>query len=451
MTQLVSAVVLIVVAIVLLRIVWDGRADDEPLPPLPIPVPPPRAPGPPLRHREDSAGATAVAATPPASRPARTRLFGLGSLTPGGVRHDGGYAVVGYTTTGFTPVRDRIVEIAVLHTDAAGKVQGRYTTYLSPGQSAIPEHLSHLTDHLLQAPSFARAAPHLLALLKGRVVVTQHAEFLESFLDAHLMESGVLAPSLPALCTFEMGRATFATRNHRLGTLAREVGARAVVGRSATDDAYAMAAILPAVLARHDGALTYPCAPAEDSGGVLLQNGPPPHAGATGTDPWLAELFARSSGLARELNDARVARFLDVLVPLLLQGRLVVEEVRDLTRLLVAAGYSAADLRAIQERLLENLRRAAYDGKTIPRTGLHHLRATAVSTGIPTYFDDLIPETPPPAPAPGSGSFSRPVRKPLPPAPPPHAPRCGHCLQMGHYTSQCPKRERGPVRAISPI
>ncbi|GAB48087.1 DNA polymerase III subunit epsilon [Mobilicoccus pelagius] len=466
MTQLVSVVVLAVVLLVLFRL-FAAESDDEaeatPLDPLPVPVPPPPTrPGPALRPRpgetptRDAASPTTPGAPPwPAPRRGRTRLFGLGGVGAdgafGGTRHTGGYAVLGYRTTGFTPVRDRLVAIAVLHVDARGTVEGRHDGYLSPGVAPIPPHLVGMTDRIHEAPSFARAAPHLLALLEGRVVVAHDVEFLEAFLDAHLMEAGVLAPSIPALCTRQLGLTTFPTRNHRLSTLARAVGSAVVVGRSAVDDAYAVAAVLPAILRAHGERLTYPCEAAGDPRRIVLPAGRVPAPGGDAPDPWLADLFARTSGLARELNDVRVARFVDVLVPLLLQGRLVPEEVRGLTRLMVAAGYGAAELRQIQERLLELLRRAAFEHERIGARGVSRLRTTAASVGIPGYFDDLVPPEPPPAPEPGSGSFSRPVRKPLPPAPMPHLPRCGHCLEIGHYTSACPRRERGPVRAISPI
>lgn len=385
-------------------------------------------------------------------RRSRTRLFGLGGTDiPDGTPHPGPYAVVGYTTTGFTPVRDRLVALGVLHVDAEGRIEGRSEALLSPGAAAIPPHLAHLAGRLPEAPSFARVAPHLLRLLEGRVVVAHDAEVLESFLDAHLMEAGILAPSLPALCTHELGRATFPTRNHRLSTLARHVGSDVVVGRSAVDDAHAVAALLPRILARHGATLTYPCAAVGDPSATVLPTGRAPVAGGDAPDPWLADLFARTSGLARELNDARVARYVDVLVTVLLRGQLVPEEVRGLTRLMVAAGYGAAELRQVQERLLESMRRAAFEHGRIRARELRHLRACAASVGIPGYFDDLIPPEPEPAPEPGSGSFSRPVRKPLPPAPPPQLPRCGHCLEVGHYTSSCPRRESGPVRAIGPV
>ncbi|WP_176489740.1 exonuclease domain-containing protein [Mobilicoccus massiliensis] len=474
MTGLVSVVVLLVVLLVLFRMFAADSPPDATAEPAPTPPPEsaPRSPASDLRPHPDeaanSAGRAAPAtrrrrsmhagAPPPdaahtAPRHGRTRLFGLGGTDlPGGIPHTGPYAVIGYTTTGFTPVRDRIVSLAVLHVDAQGGIEGRYTTLLSAETAAIPPHLSELAARLHEAPSFARVAPHLLALLEGRVVLAHHAEFLEQLLDAHLMEAGVLAPSMPALCTFTIGRTTFPTRNHRLPTLARQVEATAVVGRSALDDAYATAALLPAILLRHGSSLRYPCAAAGDPEALVLPGADRSLSPAgERVDPWLDDLFARASGLARELNDTRVGRFLDVLVPLLLQGRIVADEVRGLTRLMVAAGYGAAELRQIQERLLESLRRAAFERKRIGTRALRHLRATATSVGIPTYFDDLVPPEAPPAPEPGSGSFSRPVRKPLPPAPPAHLPRCGHCLEIGHYTSACPRREQGPVRAIAPI
>lgn len=458
MTHLIGLLVLVVAVVLVWRMLGGDGEDTASTPaatPQPMPAPAPASP-PTIRTRAprgDGPGVRAPASVPAAqARPTRTRLFAPGApgLTPG-VAHDGPYAVVGYVTTGFTPVRDRIVDIAVLHLDHTGTVLGQYSTHLDPGAAVLPLHLEPLAQQLYGAPSFARVAPHLMHLLDGRVVVAHHADFLEQFLDAHLMEAGILAHTHPALDTATLARSTFDTPNQRLGTLAHAVGSPAVVGRSALDDAWAVAALVPPLLDRHRRTLRYPVPADGDPTRVVLagptgvtQDGPRP-------DPWLVGIFAAASGLARELNDTRVARFLDVLTAQLLQGRLVVEEVRSLTRTLVTAGYNADDLRGIQERLLESLRRAAFAQKGPIGPRLHHLRATAASVGIPGYFDDLIPATRPPAPKPGSGSFSRPVRKPLPPAPPAHLPRCGHCLEMGHYTSQCPKRERGPVRAIDPI
>lgn len=443
MIELVGLVVVVAVAVAVVRILAHAASHDRPTPGTPTPTPAPAAVTESgrlhARPRPDAAPATASP---------RTRLFGIGGPETPGHPIDGPYAVIGYATTGFSPVRDRLVELAVLHVDREGTLEGGWATPIDPEGTDLPLHPS--VDGLATSPTFAQVAPHLLAVLGGRVVVTHQAPFLEGFLDAAFMASGTLVPSLPTLCTFTTGRATFGTRNHRLATLARHVDSPAPAGRSALDDAHATVAVLRATLHRHRRRLTYPCPTTDAGGGVILPAATAP-APAPAATPWLTDVLDRSSALARELGDPRVARFVDRLVPLLLSGRVVTEEVRDLTGRLATSGYGAADLRDVQQRFLESVRRAAYEQGRISRAHLLHLRATAASVGIPTYFDDLVPPPRPTAPTPGSGSFSRPVRKPIAPPPTAHLPRCGHCLQVGHYTSQCPRRETGPVRAIGPV
>ncbi|MDO5628173.1 MAG: hypothetical protein Q4G43_07625 [Mobilicoccus sp.] len=437
---------LVAVAVVVAAMaVWMlARSVSRPGPSRTVSRPRPAAPPAPVSGSARLAAPGSRSTTPGS----RTRLFGLGSPEGGGYDIPGPYAVIGYATTGFSPVRDTLVGLAVLHLDATGAVEGSWATPIDPQGADLPLHLP--ADDLTTAPTFAQIAPHLLSALQGRVVVAHHAEFLEAFLDTAFMASGTLVPTLPTVCTFATGRSLFPTRNHRLATLARHVESTAVVGRSPLDDAYATAALLRGLLGSRRR-LTYPCAPTESTGEVILPAAAAPAPVATAAAPWLTGVVDRASGLAREFGDPRVARFVDRVVPLLLSGRVVTDEVRDLTGRLATAGYGASDLRDVQQRLLESLRRAAYEQGRISRAQLLHLRATAASIGIPTYFDDLVPPPRPQAPEPGSGSFSRPVRKPIAPPPAAHLPRCGHCMQVGHYTSQCPRREIGPVRAIGPI
>ncbi|MDO5710846.1 MAG: exonuclease domain-containing protein [Micrococcales bacterium] len=395
----------------------------------------------------------------------RTTLFGYGSRTPTGLRLQGPYAAVAIRTNGFTPMRDQVIEIAVVHVNARGDVEE--TAFASvvepPGGEAGPTFLHGLeASDLRFAPTFADIARLLLAQLEGRIVVAHHAQFVEQFLAAEFLAAGLLAPTSPTLDLASLSRLTFATANYRLRTLAAHLDLPVTRGGvGALDEARLVAAILPVLLGRLGRELTYPVplTAVLDFPRGAARPAPRPRPVVPDTlEPWLTHLMTRLSAGAMETNDPRVAVYLDALTDIVSRGRIVAPEAAELARLLARSGYPASAIRTILERFLESLRQAAFEDQRITTTALRHLRAVAVSVGIPTYFDDLIPPPAPPAPRPGSGTFSRPVRKPVAPQPPPRLPRCGYCLVVGHWTANCPRLRGsggrgaiGPVGAIRPI
>ncbi len=389
-----------------------------------------------------------------------TRLFGYGIRATGptltGHRHQGPYVMLAIATTGLSPTHDRIVEIATVRLAPDGRATEHWSTVLDPGDRPIgltPVHGLTAAD-LSGAPSFTDVAPHLIAMLGGAVVVAHNADYVEGFLHHEFLRAGLLPPSLPALCAKRLGQLTVPTPNHRLGTIAAHLGLRHSPDGSAPVEAATLAGLAPHLLVRHSGSLVYPVPPLPEVGGT----GPPPRRPRTtrppaaAADPWLDALMRNMSISALEVHDARAAAYVEMLTTLLSRGHVVTAEARELTGLAAQAGFSASALRGILERFCELLRQVAFE--TTPSLGprhLRHLRAVATSVGLPGYFDDLIPPKAPPAPEPGSGTFSRPVRKPLPLPPPPRAPRCGHCLAIGHYTSQCPRRGRRAIGRVNPI
>ena len=431
----------------------SARADSE------------RADSEPGDRRADADDTSRAAPTArPAGRTGRTALFGYGGPTPQGRRLLGPYAVVAIRTNGFAPMRDRIIEIAVVQTDAQGRAQGRpFVTVLEPpGGQAGPTFLHGLEAVDLRfAPSFADLARAFLAQIEGRIVVTHQARFVEQFLAAEFLAAGLLVPTSPALDLSSLARLTFATPNYRLRTLAAHLELRAARGGAAVDEAQLVAAILPTLLARLGRDLTYPVplTPVHDIPRGPARPAPRPRPVVPDTlEPWLDGLMTRLAAGATETNDPRVAAYLEALTDVVSRGRTASDESAELAAMLARSGYPAGQIRTILERFLESLRQAAFEESRISSAHLRHLRAVAVSVGIPTYFDDLIPPPAPVAPPPGSGTFSRPVRKPPPVKPPPRLPRCGHCLSVGHWTANCPRLRGsggrgavGPVRPVDPI
>ena len=108
----------------------------------------------------------------------------------------GGFAVVDVETTGFSPDRDRVVEVAVVLVDPAGTVEGEFATLLDPGRDPGPTHVHGITDAMVAgAPTFGDVHPYLAHLFSGRVVVGHNiVRFDVPFLAAEAARAGSSIP-----------------------------------------------------------------------------------------------------------------------------------------------------------------------------------------------------------------------------------------------------------------
>jgi DNA polymerase III epsilon subunit-like protein len=97
-----------------------------------------------------------------------------------------GFAVLDFETTGLFPGgHDRVVEVAVVHVDDVGRVTGQWETLVNPQRDLGAQHIHGIRSaDILEAPTFAAIAPHLVDLLGGRVLVAHNASFDVRFLLA---------------------------------------------------------------------------------------------------------------------------------------------------------------------------------------------------------------------------------------------------------------------------
>ncbi|WP_158853027.1 exonuclease domain-containing protein [Saccharothrix deserti] len=116
-----------------------------------------------------------------------------------------GYAVVDVETTGFAARgSDRIVEVAVVRLDSAGRVTDEWCTLLNPGRDLGPQHVHRIrAADVWHAPTFAQAAGALASRLAGRVVVAHNLSFDARFLTAEFARMGVDLP-VTGLCTMRL-------------------------------------------------------------------------------------------------------------------------------------------------------------------------------------------------------------------------------------------------------
>ncbi|MCB9429628.1 MAG: 3'-5' exonuclease [Actinobacteria bacterium] len=162
-----------------------------------------------------------------------------------------GYAVVDLETTGFDAWgADRIVEIAIVRIDAAGRELGVYETLVNPGRStgAVGVHQIS-TDMAARAPTFEEIASSVLAWLEAVVVVAHNAPFEDAFLSAEFARAGIAAPAIPALDTLPLAQSFVPTPNHRLATVCAWGGVTIDGPHTALGDARATAQVLPRLLA----------------------------------------------------------------------------------------------------------------------------------------------------------------------------------------------------------
>jgi DNA polymerase III epsilon subunit family exonuclease len=139
------------------------------------------------------------------------------------------YAVVDVETTGFSPVNDRIVEVACVCVDG-DRIVDRWATLVDP-QTPIPARATEIhgiTDAMVAgAPTIDRALGNLRRLCAARTFVAHSARFDLSFLQS--------LRSPRAICTLRLARALFPDApNHKNQTLRKVLEIDRIVGEDLT-------------------------------------------------------------------------------------------------------------------------------------------------------------------------------------------------------------------------
>jgi DNA polymerase III epsilon subunit family exonuclease len=130
--------------------------------------------------------------TPPAVSPA------------GPVSVHSGFVVVDVETTGLAAARDRIVEIAIVRTDAAGGILDEWATLINPGGPVGATKIHGITAaDVRTAPRFSDIVGELTARLAGRAVVAHNARFDLAFIRTEYARAGWDLPAAPYLCTLD--------------------------------------------------------------------------------------------------------------------------------------------------------------------------------------------------------------------------------------------------------
>ena len=117
------------------------------------------------------------------------------------------YVLLDLETTGATPLKDRITEIALIKFED-GKEVDRWQTLVNP-QTKIPDFIQSLTgitnEMVENAPTFEQVAGELLDYLDGAVMCAHNVRFDHGFLKAEFKRIGITLKQ-KVLCTVKLSR-----------------------------------------------------------------------------------------------------------------------------------------------------------------------------------------------------------------------------------------------------
>ncbi|MCI7795013.1 MAG: PHP domain-containing protein, partial [Lachnospiraceae bacterium] len=158
---------------------------------------------------------------------------------------DGTYVVFDIETTGFSPQKNRIIEIGAVKV-VNGEITDRFNEFVNP-DVPIPFEIEHLTGindaMVMDAPKIDGILPKFLQFAKDAVLVAHNASFDVSFISHNAKELGI--PFDPTvLDTVTLARILLPNLNrYKLDTVAKALNISLENHHRAVDDAEATAGI----------------------------------------------------------------------------------------------------------------------------------------------------------------------------------------------------------------
>ncbi len=157
-----------------------------------------------------------------------------------------GFAVLDVETTGFSPAADRVIEMAVVHTDATGVITDEWVARFNPGRPVGATFVHGIRDEdVHDQPPIGDLIPEIIARLRGRALVAHNAPFDMRFLRAEFSYYGWQIPEVPVFCTLDAStRYLPHLRRRRLADCCEAIGVDFHSAHAALSDARATAWLL---------------------------------------------------------------------------------------------------------------------------------------------------------------------------------------------------------------
>jgi DNA polymerase-3 subunit epsilon len=158
------------------------------------------------------------------------------------------YVLLDLETTGATPARDRITEIALIRYENGEEV-ARWQTLVNPHMPIPPfiQTLTGISDDMVQtAPDFESVAPRLYQYLDGAVLVAHNVRFDHGFLKHEFQRIGITLRQ-KVLCSVKLSRLLYPQhRSHGLDAVIQRHQIVVAARHRAMGDVEAVAAFIEA-------------------------------------------------------------------------------------------------------------------------------------------------------------------------------------------------------------
>lgn len=165
------------------------------------------------------------------------------------------FAVVDVETSGLSPRRNRVLQIAVVTATADGTVINRWSSYVRPRWRWLfrlgPKRIHRIERSTLRrAPKLVDVINQFSTAIDGSVLTAHNLKFDRSFLTAAAHRAGRNLPIDRQLCTLELSRSLDPDRqySHGLAGLCRKYEIPLTNHHDALADAEATVALLPHLL-----------------------------------------------------------------------------------------------------------------------------------------------------------------------------------------------------------
>ncbi len=156
-----------------------------------------------------------------------------------GQKLDDRYVVFDLETTGFSPERNKIIEIGAVKVEN-GVIVDKFSTFVNP-KEPIPYHIEELTsirdDMVINAPEIEDILPQFIAFCQGAIMVAHNADFDMSFIVKNC-ERARIAHDFTVVDTVALARVLLpGLSRFKLDTVAKALGISLENHHRAVDDA----------------------------------------------------------------------------------------------------------------------------------------------------------------------------------------------------------------------
>ncbi|SER25024.1 DNA polymerase-3 subunit epsilon [Actinokineospora terrae] len=311
-----------------------------------------------------------------------------------------GFAVIDVETTGLSPRRHRVLELAIVRTDPGGRVLDEWVSRFNPAGPVGATHIHGITAaDVAGEPGFADVLPAITERLAGWAVAGHNVRFDLGFLRAEYDRAGWALPLLPAACTLDHSWDHLPHLDRRrLVDCCAAAGVQHTGAHSALGDARATARLLAGYLdartsprpstallslPQQGSAVPWPSMPS----GPVAPPSPAPRPVPRVKPPAqsLLDLLRRAS-LADALDDGAPdgsLPYLELLAEVLEDGVVTDDERAALTELARLYALDDAGVAAAHRGFLLSLAHLAVDDGWVSRVEKAELTSTAALLGVP--------------------------------------------------------------------